>query len=163
MEYRIASISDLESVWDKDIRRHPNDNNWVRWKNEYINYNKNHEATTFVAVEHGDVVAQITVVLKPSVKAVLGKLFLCDNETVNMNGFRCDKQFEGQGHISRLVRLGEQYAASLGYKYASIGANAKNVRNLQIYFHFGYTTFLKAVDEIDGHDMATVLYYRKEL
>lgn len=164
MEYRIATEDDLISVWDSDINRHPNDENWKRWKKEYILYNKNQEATTFVAVsDNNKIVAQITVVLKPTVKAVIGKPFLCDDSTVNMNGFRCDTEYEGQGHISKLVKRGEEYAKSLGKKYATIGANAKNTRNLQIYFHFGYTTFLKAVDEVDGNSMATVLYYKKEL
>ena len=164
MNYRIATIEDLNAVWDKDIARHPNETNWKKWKDEYINYNKNKDAVTFVAVtEKNDVIAQISVVLKPVVKAVLQKPFLCNAETVNMNAFRCDKEYEGQGHISKLVKMGEEYAKKLGFKYASIGANAKNTRNLQIYFHFGYLEFLEAVNEVDGDDMATVLYYKKEL
>ena len=163
MNYRIATIDDLEKVWDKDILRHMDDPNWKRWKREYIEYNKNREAITFVAENKGDIIAQISVVLKNNVKAVLGKPFLVNSETINMNGFRCDKAYEGQGHISKLVKMGEEYAKRLGYKYASIGANAKNTRNLQIYFHFGYTQFLKAVEELEGDEMATVLYYKKEL
>ena len=163
MNYRIATIDDLEKVWDKDIARHIDDQNWKRWKSEYIDYNKNHEAITFVAEDNDDIIAQISVVFKNNVKAVLGKPFLVDFETVNMNGFRCDKNYEGHGHISKLVKMGEEYAKSLGYKYSTIGANAKNTRNLQIYFHFGYTQFLKAIEELEGNSMATVLYYKKEL
>ena len=163
MEYRRATLNDLISVWDKDIKRNNFDQTWVRWKNEYIDYNKNEELITFVAVDGDDVIAQISIVLKDNVKAVINKPFLCNENTINMNAFRCDKKYEGQGHISKLVSMGEEYAKSLGDKYASIGANAKNTRNLQIYFHFGYTEFLKAVEEVDGKDLATVLYYRKEL
>ena len=163
MEYRIATSKDLESVWDKDIKRHQGEECWVRWKKEYIDYNKNNDAKTFVAVNGDDVIAQITVVLTDKVKAVQGKPFLCDNQTVNMNAFRCDKEFEGHGHISRLVKMGEEYARSLGKKYATIGAEATIPRNLSIYFHFGYTEFLKAVEEDDDGENVLVLYYRKKL
>ena len=105
MNYRIATIDDLEKVWDKDILRHMDDPNWKRWKREYIEYNKNREAITFVAENKGDIIAQISVVLKNNVKAVLGKPFLVNSKTINMNGFRCDKAYEGQGHISKLVKI----------------------------------------------------------
>ena len=163
MEYRIATYDDLVSVWDKDIARNNGNECWKRWKKNYIEYNKNNEAKTFVAVDGDDVVAQITVVLENNVGAVRDKPFLCDNQTVNMNAFRCDKEYEGQGHISKLVKMGEAYAKSLGKKYATIGAEATIPRNLSIYFHFGYTEFLKAIEEEDDGVKELVLYYRKKL
>ena len=30
MEYRIASLEDLEIVWNKDIEKHKGDERWVR-------------------------------------------------------------------------------------------------------------------------------------
>lgn len=73
MIYRMATIDDLNRAWDKDIGKNPKDSRWSRWKKEYIDYNINGDAKTFVAVDNDDVVAQITVVLKPNVKAVRGK------------------------------------------------------------------------------------------
>lgn len=163
MEYRQATEQDLISVWDKDIAKNDFSPTWQRWKEEYISHNKNGELKTFVAVDNGDIVAQITVVLKPTVNPVKYKPFLCNEDTVNMCAFRCDKEYEGQGHISRLVKLGEQFARSLGKKYATIGAEAEMPRNLSIYFHFGYTKFLKAVEEDDDGKKELVLYYQKEL
>ena len=37
MIYRIATILDLENVWNKDINKHPDDDRYIRWKKEYLN------------------------------------------------------------------------------------------------------------------------------
>ncbi|MBO7218811.1 MAG: hypothetical protein J6V40_02435, partial [Clostridia bacterium] len=96
MEYRVATIKDLEKIWDKNIKNYPDDNRWVRWKEEYINYNKNNEAITFVVVNNDDPIGEMTLVLKSTVKAVAGKGYLCDNKVVaNMNAFRIEKSYEG--------------------------------------------------------------------
>lgn len=164
MIYRLATLDDLNNVWDKDIARNPSDERWKRWKKEYIDYNNKGEAKTFVAVEDNEVVAQITVILKTNVKAVRGKEKLCDGKSIaNMNAFRCDKEYEGKGHISKFVKLGEEYARNIGYKYITIGSEAREVRNLSIYFHFGYTEFLLSELDEEEDDAPLVLYYGKSL
>ena len=30
--YRVATLSDLEKIWNKDINRNLGDDRWVRWK-----------------------------------------------------------------------------------------------------------------------------------
>lgn len=165
MIYREATLEDLENVWNKDIRAHPNDERWVKWKQEYINYNKDGDLKTFVAVtdEH-NVIAQISVVFSSKVKCVQGKKKLCDNEHIcNMNAFRCDKEYEGNGHISKLVKMGEEYARQKGYKNITIGSEARETRNLSIYFHFGYRTFLMCEIDEGEEDKPLVLYYGKDL
>lgn len=159
----MATQKDLVSVWDKDIERNSGSECWKKWKEDYLKYNENGDAKTFVAVNGDNVIAQITVVLRENVGAVKGKPYLCNAETINMNAFRCDKEYEGQGHISKLVKMGEDYARSLGKKYATIGAEATIPRNMSIYFHLGYTEFLKAVEEVDDGNTELVLYYRKKL
>ena len=39
MDYRIATLQDLEHIWNKDIEKHPNDDRWKAWKPKYIGYN----------------------------------------------------------------------------------------------------------------------------
>ena len=78
MIYRLATLEDLNNVWDKDIDKHPDDSRYIRWKKEYIDYNLNDEAKTFVAVnDNGEVIGQITLILKTNVKAVINKEKLC--------------------------------------------------------------------------------------
>lgn len=164
MIYRLATLEDLNNVWDKDIHNNQNDSRYIRWKKEYIDYNLNDEAKTFVAVNGNEVIAQITLILKTNVKAVTNKEKLCDGKSIcNMNAFRCDKEYEGNGHISKLVKLAEKYAKDIGYTYITIGSEARETRNLSIYFHFGYNEFLMSEIDDSEEDSPLVLYYGKSL
>lgn len=164
MIYRLATLEDLNNVWDKDIDNNQNDSRYIRWKKEYIDYNLNDEAKTFVAVNGNEVIAQITLILKTNVKAIINKEKLCDGKSIcNMNAFRCDKEYEGKGHISKLVKLAEKYAKDIGYTYITIGSEARETRNLSIYFHFGYNEFLMSEIDDSEEDSPLVLYYGKSL
>lgn len=160
IEYRQATVEDLEKIWDKDIKKHNNEERWVRWKGQYIDYNKTGKAKTFVVLDNNDPIGQITVLFSPECSAVLNRPMLCDGKNVaNMNAFRIDKAYEGQGHISKLVKMAEQYAKEKDIKYLTIGSEAKESRNLAIYLHFGYTEFITSFVE-DGD---LVLYYGKNI
>ena len=163
MEYRLATLSDLNKIWDKNIQKHPDDLRWVKWKEEYINYNKNNEAKTFVVVKNNEPIGEMTLVLRDSVKAVRNKDYLCNNtDTANMNAFRIEKAYEGQGHISKLHKLVEDYAKTLGIKKLTIGVDANETRNIAIYLHFGYNKYVGYEIDHEEND-ALVLYYEKNI
>ena len=158
--YRKATAIDLEKIWNKDISYHPDDQRWENWKKDYIDYNEKNLATTFVVVDKTEPVGQLTVILSPECRAVDGRLELADGKTVaNMNAFRIDKKYEGEGHISELFKLAEDYARKKGIKTLTIGVEAKETRNIAIYLHFGFTKFVSASVE----DNELVLYYSKTL
>ena len=160
MEYRKATTDDLEKIWDKDILENPNDENYVRWKQQYIQNNILGKCATFVALDKGYPIAQITVLFSTDCSAIKDRPMLCDGKTrANMNAFRIEKKYEGQGHISKLVKMAEQYAKSQGITYLTIGSEAKESRNLGIYLHFGYTEFITSFIE-DGD---LVLFYGKNI
>lgn len=159
-QYRIATLDDLNKIWDKDINRNPGEECWVRWKKQYIDYNKSGEATTFVVLDNGDPIGQITVLFSPNCSAVKDRPLLCDGlTTANMNAFRVDKKYEGQGHISKLVKMAEAYAKEKGVKFLTIGSEAKESRNLSIYLHFGYLEFVTHIIEDDE----LILFYKKAI
>lgn len=158
--YRKATSEDLEKIWNKDIKNNPNEECWIRWKEQYINYNKNGEAITFVVLDDDNPIGQITVLFSPNCSAVKNRPLLCDGKTTaNMNAFRIEKEYEGQGHISKLVRMAEQYAKEKGFKHLTIGSEAKESRNLGIYLHFGYTEFVTYIIEDDE----LIVFYKKDI
>lgn len=55
--------------------------------------------------------------------------------------------------------MAEDYARKLGYKYLTIGSEAKESRNLAIYLHWQYNQFIGF--DINKGDL--ILYYRKNL
>ena len=160
MEYRKATLVDLEKIWDKDIAKHNGDLRYVNWKKQYIENNLNGKCTTFVVLNNDDPVRQITILFSPECSPVKDKPLLCNGtDTANMNAFRIEKAYEGGGHISTLVKMAETYAKEHGIKHLTIGAEARESRNLGIYLHWGYNQFV--MHEIYEGDL--VVYYKKDI
>jgi GNAT superfamily N-acetyltransferase len=158
-EYRLATREDLERIWAKDIAENEGDARWIRWRDQYLEYNELGDAATFVVLNDGDPIGQITVLFSPECSAVKDRPMLCGMGVANMNAFRIEKKYEGQGHISTLVKMAEQYAKDKGIIYLTIGCEARETRNLAIYLHFGYTELVTSMTEDDE----LVLYYGKKL
>lgn len=159
-EYRIATASDLEYMWNKDIAANPNDKRYMQWKNEYIRYNQANAAKTFVIMADGEPIGQGTLLFSPICKAVKNRSFLADGRTTaNINALRIEKEYEGKGHISKLVRAMEQYAIENGYKMLTIGVEKKETRTKAIYAHLGYNRLLLKTFESG----AIVYYFSKNL
>ena len=160
LKYREASLEDVELAWEKNLNDNPGDSRWAVWREQYLEYNRNGQGKTFVAVWDQKVAGEGTLLFSPDCGAISGRTQLADQRTVaNVNALRMDKAFEGQGHMSKLVRLMEETAARLGYRYVTIGVDAKEARNLAIYLHWGYTEFIHS--EVEDGEL--VLYYRKAL
>ena len=160
IRYRQATIEDLEKIWDKDIKQNKGEDCYIRWKQQYMEYNETGKATTFVVLDEDEPVGQITVLFSTECSAVKNRPLLCNGKTkANMNAFRIDKKYEGQGHISKLVKMAEKYAKDKGITYLTIGSEAKESRNLAIYLHFGYKEFITSLIE-DGE---LILFYGKSI
>ena len=158
--YRKATMEDLNKIWDKDIKDNPDEEVWIKWKKQYIDCNLNGECATFVVLENDEPIGQISVLFSPNCSAVKNRPLLCNGiDTANMNAFRIDKKYEGQGHISKLVKMAEDYAKQKGIKYLTIGSEAKESRNLGIYLHFGYTHYVMYIIEDDE----LIVFYKKEI
>ena len=159
-EYRKATPQDLEYLWNINIAENPGDPNWANWKKEYISYNQTGKACTFAVVANGEPVGEGTLLFSPDCSAIAGRAELADGSTVaNINALRIRKAYEGQGHVSALVRQMESCAAEHGVTRLTIGVEARETRNTAIYLHWGYTDFVTHAIE-DGE---LVLYYAKNL
>ena len=148
-KYQKATIADLESRWDKNITNNIGDERWVAWKSIAIENHIKNKCIAFVVL-HGE---------EPIGEGTLIPTMQC----VEINGLRIDKQYEGYGHISKLVKIMEQYAKDKGYKSAIIGVEPKETRNLAIYLHWGYTTFEKIEISTIKDDEGMILFYSKKL
>lgn len=161
-DYRMASLEDLNKIWDDDIKKHPNDQKYIRLKKQYIEDNINNKCRIFVIAYEKELIGQGTLLLSSECYSVKGRPLLCDDKNIgNINALRIDKKYEGQGHISKLVKEIERYAKGIGLTYLTIGVEAKESRNLGIYLHWGYNEFV--IHEIDEKENALVLYYGKKI
>ncbi len=159
-DYRPADPESLRIIWQRNIDRNPGDDRWVRWRDEYIAMNADGRLRTFIIFADGKPVGEGSLIFDTSCMAVVGRPMLCDGQTiVNLNALRIEKPYEGQGHVSRMVKRMEAYARDLGYTTITIGVEAKEARNRAIYAHWGYLDPVLTEVE-DGEE---VLYYGKAL
>ena len=160
IEYRVATSKDLEKIWDMNIADNPNDKRWLNWKQKYIDYNLVKKAVTFVVVINGKPIGEGTLLLNPDCDAVKGKNCLVDGKSIaNVNALRIRKEYEGQGHISKIIKLMEEFAINNGIEKLTIGVEAKETRNLAIYLHWGFNSFI--FNETEDDEL--ILYFKKEL
>jgi len=158
--YRAATAQDLDLIWDKNIADNLGDDRWVAWKDEVIGNNRRGVSKTFVVLYGETPIGEGTLVFAPEV--LDGRPLLADNQTrANVSALRMDKRHRGKGRMSGLVKLMERYARDAGYQMITIGVEAKETRNLGIYLHWGYDTYVLSAFE-DGETDPT-LYYSKEL
>ena len=159
-EYRIATPDDLESLWNRSIAENPDEPAYLRWKGEFIGYNQKQQGITFAVIVDGEPVGEGTLMISPECKPVRNHPELADGKTVgNINALRIRKAFEGQGHVSKMVKLLEQHARKIGLSRLTIGVEASETRNLGIYLHWGYDTLVHWEKEED----TLVLHYEKTL
>lgn len=157
---RPATPEDLARIWQKNIDANPGDHRWLRWREEYIGYNRSGVAQTFVVCADSEPVGEGTLLFSPACSAIRGRHALADGGLVaNLNALRIEKAHEGKGQISRLVKRMEQAAADRGCTRITIGVEPGETRNLAIYLHWGYDEFVLLEQEEEG----PVLYYAKEI
>jgi len=143
--YQEAFLADLSARWDINIANNLGDERWVVWKFEVIDKNKRGEIKTFVILYGEKPIGEGTLVFLPS--------------SVEINALRIDKPYEGKGHMSKLVKVMEQYARDAGYKIATIGVEPRETRNMSIYFYWGYDAFVRH----EVQEESLVLFYSKAL
>ncbi len=158
--YRKATMDDLERIWAKTIAEHKGGPRWIEWKDIVIENNKSGKCLTFVIVCDDEPIGEGTLIFSPDCTFINDRTELSDNKVVaNVNALRIQKNHEGKGHISKLMKEMELYAVQNGYSALTIGVEARETRNLAIYLHWGYTEFV--LSEIEDGEL--VLYYKKEL
>ena len=140
-ECRLANIDEIEKKWNKEIQNHPNDNRWGIWKEIAIQNIQQGNRICFYGFLNNKIIAECTAIISKEDSG------LDLNDLVKENGayleaFRVDKEYRGKGYFSQLYKFMEDYLKKQGFKRLVVGVEPCEVRNAQIYFHYGYTNFL---------------------
>lgn len=158
--YIYANETALKRIWEKNIAANPGDKRWLVWREKALADNRSGRSQTYLVFADGEPVGEGTLLFSPECEAVGGRKQLADGHSItNINALRIEKEYEGKGHISQLVRLMEKDAREKGYRTITIGVEAAQTRNLGIYLHWGYDKLVMSARE----EGTLVLYYAKEL
>ena len=157
---RVATLDELKKLWEYNIKIHANDIRWINWQTEAIENHVTGKSKTFIIFKDTKPIGEITLIISPECQAVKNRPLLCNGKNIaNINAIRIMKEYEGQGHISKLLKVVEQYAKKNRINILTIGVDAHETRNIAIYLHWGYNKFV--MHEIE--DNSLVLYYQKDI
>ena len=160
---KIANINEMNTKWDYEIENATSDKeNYIIWKEANINRFKDGYIIPYYGLLDGKIICECTAIINPSV--IQNSDGLVDEETVYLSAFRTIDEYQGKGYFSKLFNYMIEDLKSLGYKYATIGVEPHELKNKEIYKHYGFTEYIKTANETypDGTTI-TVEYYRKKL
>ena len=164
MEIRIATAEEVEAWWDKKIAKAPNDLAYKKWKDIFVNGNKSGERKTFFAFDDEKYIGQGTLLLKGEDKVLTGE---GKAEIIKLEIL---PKYRGRGIATKIYKKIEEYAKANGVKILTIGVEPCEVRNMQIYFHWGFVDFLQCTTETyppkaegEKGETITVLCYSKKI
>lgn len=159
---KIASVQEMNVKWDYEISQATNNkNNWIIWKEKNINNYKNGKIIPYYGILNGQIICEATAVLTSD---IVQNDKLVDDTTAYLTAFRTNKEYEGKGFFSKLYKFMEKDLISRGYKLLTLGVEPKEVRNYQIYCHYGFNEFIKSgVEEYPDGTKIDVNYYGKKL
>lgn len=127
----------------------------------FLDENKSGKMKTFFAFDDGAVVGGVTLVVDDESSQTHWQKDLAGGSVANVCALRVKKENEGTGIASGLMKFIEKWAGENGIKTLTIGVEPHIVRNIQIYFHWGFTEFIKVGQEQENGKTVPVLYYKK--
>ena len=167
---KIATKDEIIKRWDNLIARHPGDDSWKGYKKRTLEYYENGTMIQYYGVLNDNIICECCAHIDKHCNYIKDVKDLISDDMAYLNAFRCDKEYEGKGYFSSLYNYMIDDLKNRGYKKASIGVEPCEIRNIQIYFHFGFTNYIKtAIDEyLPEHEgdkpiKVYVNYYYKEL
>lgn len=165
---KIATLEEMKQNWKYLIEIHQNNNIWKIYRDEAINRMQNGSAIVYYGIQNGVIISEITAML--SNLDVQNSDGLIDNTTAYLSAFRTRKEYQRKGYFSKLYKFVENDLKRKGYTKLTLGVEPCEVKNMMIYFKYGFTNFIKNEYEIEpaGNENEEpkkylVSYYSKNL
>lgn len=161
---KIAPLSDIEKRWDTLIKNHPDNPNWSIWKNDTIINNQNNYRISYYGYLDGLIITEATAIISPLDTAISNSEKLISKDMAYLTAFRTDSKYQNKGYFSKLYKFMEEDLKNRGFTKLSLGVEPQEVKNMMIYFKYGFTNYIKtATETYPTGKTITVNYYYKEI
>lgn len=158
----VASMDQIIEKWDEEIKRHNDSEEWKIYKEQSLS--NMDTRTVYMGLLDGIIITEATAIISSKDKCMENKDDLVDNGKAYLSAFRTNKEYENQGYFSKLYKFMESDLKSKGFKSLTLGVEPKEIRNIQIYFNWGFTKYIKTgFCKYANGEVAIVNYYEKEL
>lgn len=159
---KIANVDEISKKWDYEIEHASDKTNWVTWKKSAIERVEKGISVVYHGVLDGKIIAETTALFDAS--AIQNADGLTDSKTAYLSAFRVIPEYQNQGYFSKLFKFMIEDLKKRGYTRVTLGVEPCEVRNMMIYFKYGFTTYLKtAYESYPDGEKIMVNYYSKEI
>ena len=159
---KIASIEEMHEKWDYEIQKNSDDSAWPIWKEEAIAHAKSGQSIAYYGILDGKIITEATAALDKNI--VQNGEGLADDKTAYLSAFRTIEEYQEQGYFSQLFSFMLNDLKTRGYEKVTLGVEPCEVENMQIYFHYDFTEYVKmGIETYPQGEQIEVLYYAKKL
>lgn len=157
---KIASYEELKKRWDYLIDIHDNSEKWIKFKNKALKDYISKNTIVYFGILDNNIICEITAYVKE--EAFLNDIEdyqgLLTDDMIYLAAFRTNKEFENKGYFSKLFKYVVSDLKNKGFKFLSVGVENSEERNKSIYYHLGFTDFIKTIC-----DDEEINFYKKEI
>ena len=164
MEYKcvIANKELIIKKWDEEIRKHNNSKIWIDFKEEFL---RNLDTRTiYMGILDGEIITECTAITSDDDLDMQNKDNLIGKNKAYLTAFRINKEYENKGYFSKLYKFMEDDLKRKGFTSLTLGVEPSEVRNMMIYFNWGFINYIKSDYEYySNNEKILVNYYEKNL
>ena len=158
----IASKDLIIKKWDMEIERHNNSLLWKGFKEQSL---RNLDSRiVYMGILDDKIICEGTAIISLMDLDMQNKEGLVGNDIAYLSAFRTLEEFRGLGYFSELYKFMESDLKKRGFKWLTLGVEPNEVRNMQIYFKWGFINYIKSDYECYSNgERVLVNYYGKDL
>lgn len=164
MEYKcvIANKELIIKKCDEEIRKHNNSKIWIDFKEESL---RNLDTRTiYMGILDGKIITECTAITSDDDLDMQNKDNLIGKNKAYLTAFRINKEYENKGYFSKLYKFMEDDLKRKGFTSLTLGVEPSEVRNMMIYFNWGFINYIKSDYEYyPNNEKILVNYYEKNL
>ena len=169
---KIATKEELLKRWDYLLTIHPGNNSWCVYKQNAIRNFEEGNTISYLGFLNNEIICELTAYIKN--EAFIGDISdpsgLLTESMAYLAAFRTNKEYEGKGYFSKLYKFAENDLKERGYTELSLGVGPEAVRNIEIYFHYGFREYIRTTveheppkDEFSVPEDDFVNFYKKKI
>lgn len=166
---KLASVEEVEGYYNEKIKNEPEDESLKTYKLHFIQGVRKGTRLCYFGFLNGRVVCKGAAKIAYEENCEK-EADLIDKTTAYLFAFETNPKFEGKCYFSKLYHFIEQDLRERGFRKLTVGVEPCEIRNIQIYFHLGFTKYVKTdfetfEPETKGEKGKTVVvcYYAKEI
>ena len=164
MDYKCV-IGDEKLVsqkWDYEIKIHNNSMKWIKFKE--ITLNNLDNRIIYLGILDNTIICEATAVISKLDYEVKNKSEFVSGDTVYLCAFRTNKEYQNKGYFSKLYKFMENDLKKRGVKKLILGVEPSEVRNMMIYFKYGFVNYINSyMEKYPNDEKYLVNYYYKDI